>query len=65
MSAGQATVGGCESMTVILKLHMAVAPAGSVPVQATVVTPFGKTDPGEGEQATVAPPQSPLTVGFA
>ena len=52
MLAGQETVGPWVSLTVTVNEHCAVLPKKSVTVQVTVVTPFGKVDPGDGEQAT-------------
>src|SRR5438034_6315284 len=61
--SGQLTFGGSTSLTVTLKLQVAVLPTGSVAVQVTVVMSFGKADPDGGLQVTVAPEQTLLTVG--
>src|SRR5712692_11450001 len=54
MFAGQAPiVGDCVSLTVTVKLHMAVLFEESGAVQVTVVVPLLKVDPDAGEQATV------------
>ena len=63
MFAGQVIVGGCVSLTVMVKLHVAVLPVASVAVQFTVVVPFGKNDPDAGEQITLVPGQLSLNVG--
>jgi hypothetical protein len=44
MFAGQVIAGGCVSLTVTVKLQVAVRPAASVAVQVTVVTPFRKLE---------------------
>ena len=57
MLAGHVIVGGCVSLTVMVKVH-----GGPVEgVQVTVVVPFGKNEPEAGEQVTV--PQVPVVVG--
>jgi hypothetical protein len=64
MFAGQVIVGGCVSLTVMVKLHDAVFATASVVVHVTVVVPFGKNDPEAGTQTgAVAPGQLSLTVG--
>jgi hypothetical protein len=50
-------------LTVTVKVHWAVNPIASVPVQVTVVVPRLKVAPEAGAQATVAPGQLSLTVG--
>ena len=51
--AGHVIVGACISLTVTVKLHIAVLLDESVAVQVTVVVPLLKVDPDAGEQATV------------
>ena len=64
MLAGQAvSVGACVSLTVTVKLHgVAALPEVSIPVQLTVVVPFGKVAPLAGVQVNVAPEQLSLIV---
>ena len=50
------------SVTVTVKLHVAVFPEVSVAVQLTVVVPFGKAVPEAGEQLVVTPGQLSLAV---
>jgi len=50
--AGQVIEGGCVSLTVTLKVHIAVLPAPSVAVQVTVVVPFVKAEPDGGVHVT-------------
>lgn len=59
--AGQVIVGGCVSLTVMVKVQsgLAVVPDAS---QFTVVVPFAKNDPEAGEHVTV-PQLSPAGVG--
>src|SRR5947207_5163547 len=45
VGAGQLTLGGSLSVTVTVKLHVAVLPAASVTRNTLVVTPTGKADP--------------------
>ena len=47
--AGQVIVGGCVSMTVMVKAQLAVLPEASATEQVTVVVPTGKNDPDAGE----------------
>jgi hypothetical protein len=54
MLFGQLTLGTWLSLTVTVKLHVAVLLDESVAVQVTVVVPFGKVEPELGLQATVA-----------
>ena len=63
MFAGHVMVGGCVSLIVTVKLHVAVFVAASVAVHVTVVVPFGKNDPDAGEHITVTPGQLSLAVG--
>jgi hypothetical protein len=63
--AGQAMIGGVVSLTVTVKLQLAVNPAPSVAVQLTVVTPFGKVEPPGGLHTTVALEQLSVAVGAA
>ena len=51
--AGQVTVGGCTSLTLIVNVHVAVLPDASVTVAVTVVIPTGKKDPDAGVLVTV------------
>jgi hypothetical protein len=50
-------VGGSRSLTVTVKLQLAVLPEASVAVQTTVFVPVGKTLPLVGAQVTVTPGQ--------
>ena len=52
MLAGQLIAGGAMSLTVTVKLHIAVLPPPSVAVQVTVVVPFGKDEPDCGVHIT-------------
>ena len=62
--AGQAPiVGAWVSLTVTVKLHMAVLADESVAVQVTVVTPFWKVEPAAGVHIAVAPGQLSEGVG--
>jgi hypothetical protein len=63
MSAGQAMLGGCVSLTMTRKLQLAVLLALSVAVQVTVLVPLRKVDPLGGVQLTVTPGQ--LSVALA
>lgn len=49
MLAGQVIEGGCVSLTVTVKVQVAVLPDESDTVQVTVVVPFGKKEPEAGE----------------
>jgi len=62
MLAGQLAVGGSLSVTVTVKLHVAVRPEASVAVQLTVVVPTGKSPPEAGLQRIVAPEQLSLAL---
>ena len=62
--AGHAMVGFSVSLTVTVKVHVAVLPDASVAVQVTVVVPFGKAVPEAGEQLVVTPGQLSLAVGL-
>ena len=62
MFEGHATVGFSVSLTVTVKLHVAVFPDASVAVQLTVVVPIGKVEPDAGEQTTVTPGQLSVAV---
>jgi len=55
--AGQFIIGISLSLTVTLKLHVAVLPDASVAVQLTGVVPFGKVEPDGGVQLVVTPGQ--------
>ena len=61
--AGQLIVGGCVSVTVTVKLHVALLPEASVAVQVTVVVPTVKLDPEGGLQLVVTPGQLSAAVG--
>ena len=56
-------VGGCVSVTVTVKLQLAVLPEVSVAVQVTVVVPLEKVDPEGGLQLVVTPEQLSAAVG--
>ena len=45
MLAGQVIVGGSVSLTVTVKLHVAVSPAASVTTKVLTVAPTGKVAP--------------------
>jgi len=62
MLAGHTMEGGSESLTVTLKLQLAVLPDASVAVQVTVFVPLAKTLPLVGAQLTVTPEQLSLAV---
>jgi hypothetical protein len=51
------------SFNVAVNVQEALLPDGSVAVQVTVVTPFGKVEPEEGLQETVALPQLSVAAG--
>ena len=55
--AGQVIEGGCVSLTVTVKLQVAVLPDASVAVAVTVVVPFGKFVPEGGLVTTLTPGQ--------
>lgn len=55
--AGQVIAGNCVSLTVTVKLHVAVLPDASVAVAVTVVVPFGKFVPDGGLVTTLTPGQ--------
>lgn len=57
MLGGHVMLGGCVSLTVMVKGQL----APPVSVQVTVVVPTGKNEPEGGEHVTV--PQVPLVVG--
>jgi hypothetical protein len=61
--AGQVTTGDSLSLTVTLKLQLAVLPLASVAVQVTVVGPLAKAEPLAGEHRKVVPGQLSLTTG--
>src|SRR3989442_6753904 len=65
MLAGQLITGGSLSLTVTVKLHVAVLPAASVTRKTLVVTPTGKTDPLANPPVCVvsAPGQLSLPTG--
>jgi hypothetical protein len=64
MSARQAIVGGCVSLTVTVKAHEAGLPDASLTVQVTVVVPFWKVEPDAGVQTGVPTPEQ-LSVAVA
>jgi hypothetical protein len=55
-------VGFSVSLTVTVKLQVAVLPDESVAVQVTVVVPLGKLEPEGGVQLVVTPGQLSLAV---
>ena len=57
MSAGQASVGGWASVTVTVKLELAVLPLASLTEQLTVVVPVGKEEPDGGVHDGVPTPE--------
>lgn len=64
MLPGHVIVQGVPPVTVTVKLQVLVMPAGSVPLQCTVVVPIGKTAPVAGLQETGGgPEQFPVVVG--
>jgi hypothetical protein len=56
-------VGGVVSLTVTLKLQLAVFPDPSLALQLTAVIPLGKVEPDGGLHEAIAPGQLSLTVG--
>ena len=58
----QLIVGFSLSITVTIKLQVAGLPAASVAAQLTGVVPFGKVEPDDGVQLTVAPGQLSVSV---
>ena len=62
--AGQVTTGTSVSLTMMLKLQVAVLPAASVAVQVTVLVPLAKVEPLAGAHTEVAPGQLSLTAGL-
>ncbi len=57
-------IGGCVSLTVMVKVQLAVLPDESATVQVTVVVPTGKNEPDAGKQIGVPTPgQLSDTVG--
>lgn len=63
MFAGQVMAGGMLSLTVTVKVHIAMLLEVSFAVQVTVVVPLGKLLPEAGKQVTVAPVQLSEAVG--
>ena len=63
MFAGHVMLGFCVSLTVTVKVQLAVLLEASVAVQVTVVTPFWKVEPEAGTQDAVAPGQLSVGVG--
>ena len=64
MLGGQVIVGGCVSLTVTVKVQLAVLPDESATVQVTVVVPTGKNEPEAGEHVGAPTPgQLSETVG--
>ena len=61
--AGQVTVGGVVSLTVMVNVQLPVLLEASVAVQVTVVTPLLKVLPEAGEQETEPPEQLSLIAG--
>ena len=64
MLAGQVTTGTSVSLTVMLKLQVAVLPAASVTVQVTALVPLAKAEPLAGAHTEVAPGQLSLMAGL-
>ena len=62
MFCGHVMVGFSVSVTVTVKLQLAVLPEASVAVQLTVVVPTGKVEPDAGVQDTVTPGQLSVAV---
>jgi hypothetical protein len=62
MFPGHAMLGGTVSLTVTVKLQVAVLPLASAAVQVTGVAPLRKVEPLGGAQVTVTPEQSSLAV---
>ena len=60
--AGQVAVGGSLSVTVTVKLQVAVWLCASVAVQLTVVVPTGNSEPLAGLQTMLEPGQLSLAV---
>lgn len=61
--AGQLMTGSCVSLTVTLKVQVAVLPETSVAVQMTLVVPIGKKEAAGGKQLTATLEQLELPVG--
>jgi hypothetical protein len=62
--AGHIRLGCCTSLTITVKVQLAVLLAASVAVQVTVVVPLLKAVPLAGAQVTVTgPSQTSLAVG--
>jgi len=53
MGDGQEIIGASVSLTVTVNVQALVLPLASVAMQVTVVTPWGKIDPGAGTQLVV------------
>jgi len=64
MLAGHVIAGGCASLTVTVKLQLAVLPEASVAVQVTVWGPVVNTLPLVGLQLTLTPGQLSVAVGW-
>ena len=62
MVTGQTSVGNSVSITVTVKLQVAVLPDVSVARQLTVVVPLGKIEPGDGLQTEETPEQLSVAV---
>jgi hypothetical protein len=60
---GQVIVGAVVSLTVTVKLQLAVLPEPSVAVHVTTVMPLAKVEPDGGLQEAVEPGQLSPTVG--
>ena len=63
ISDGQVVIGLSESLTVTLKLQLALLPEASVAVQVMVLVPLAKLEPLGGTHATLTPGQLSLAVG--
>jgi hypothetical protein len=62
ISAGHVMVGGWMSLTMMVKLQLAVLPEPSVAVQVTVFVPMANVEPLAGAQMVVTPGQLSLAV---
>jgi hypothetical protein len=65
MLAGQIATGTSVSLTVTLKLQLAVLPEASVAVQVTLLVPLANVLPLVGMQLTVTPEQLSVAIAAA
>src|SRR5437762_1302746 len=65
MLAGQMAAGASVSLTVMLKLQLAVLPEASMAVQVTLLVPLANVLPLVGLQLTVTPEQLSVATGDA